>query len=432
MVAIFVYAIFFAVSFCGYLYIKKYSITWKYKKYLPLIAGISLICMLVGIYDFFGQRKQELSYIERSQVGEGARQEQLVLDAGDVLSQYTYSVKIEEQRLTETEIQLLFEKGKQELEQVILGENKSAEEVCSSLAIPTTLGDGKVEVSCYFDPYELVDTDGTILWENCSEEMEILKVSAQMYCQDMEATHEFYLRLVPPPSSVQEDLLKRINYNLQKENNSYGQEMLKLPQEINGVALEWSRDTKNNHPKVFVMGLLVLVLWYVAEKEKQEKEKKAWNQGLILDYPDIVSKLSLLSGAGMTITAAWEKIVMEYRKGKESGGMPVRPGYEEMLKTWHEMKDGVGDMKAYENFGKRCNQSTYRKFASLLMQNVRKGTKGMQQLLDAEAVEAFQLRKAYAKQMGEEAGTKLLIPMGLMLLLVFAVLMLPAMLSLNL
>ena len=56
----------------------------------------------------------------------------------------------------------------------------------------------------------------------------------------------------------------------------------------------------------------------------------------------------------------------------------------------------------------------------------------MQQLLDAEAKEAFVERKRYAKQLGEEASTKLLIPMGLMLLLVFAILMLPAMMNLRL
>lgn len=102
-----------------------------------------------------------------------------------------------------------------------------------------------------------------------------------------------------------------------------------------------------------------------------------------------------------------------------------------MLKTWFEMQDGMGERKAYENFGRRCCQPQYRKFASLLMQNVRKGTRGMQQLLDAEAEEAFQQRKAYARQLGEEAGTKLLLPMGLMLVLVFAILLLPAMLSLG-
>ena len=96
------------------------------------------------------------------------------------------------------------------------------------------------------------------------------------------------------------------------------------------------------------------------------------------------------------------------------------------------MQDGIGEIQAYGNFGSRCGQPQYRKLASVLMQNVRKGTKGMQQLLDAEAKEAFLQRKLYAKQLGEEAGTKMLMPMGIMLLVVFAILMLPAMMNLQL
>ena len=51
--------------------------------------------------------------------------------------------------------------------------------------------------------------------------------------------------------------------------------------------------------------------------------------------------------------------------------------------------------------------------------------------LDLEAEEAFEQRKARARQLGEEAGTKLLLPMGLLLILVFAVLLVPAMLSMR-
>ena len=133
----------------------------------------------------------------------------------------------------------------------------------------------------------------------------------------------------------------------------------------------------------------------------------------------------------MTVQTAWSRIVSEYCRQRECKACELRPGYEEMIKTWHEMQDGVGERKAYENFGVRCNQSGYRKFASILVQNVKKGTKGMQQLLDAEAKEAFFKRKLYARQMGEEAGTKLLIPMGIMLIWVFAVLMLPTMINLS-
>ena len=45
--------------------------------------------------------------------------------------------------------------------------------------------------------------------------------------------------------------------------------------------------------------------------------------------------------------------------------------------------------------------------------------------------EAFLERKNIAKRLGEEAGTKLLIPLFIMLMIVMAIVILPAMLALN-
>ena len=56
----------------------------------------------------------------------------------------------------------------------------------------------------------------------------------------------------------------------------------------------------------------------------------------------------------------------------------------------------------------------------------------MQRLLDEEEREAFEERKARARKAGEEAGTKLLLPMGMMLAVVLAILVVPAGLTLNL
>lgn len=53
-----------------------------------------------------------------------------------------------------------------------------------------------------------------------------------------------------------------------------------------------------------------------------------------------------------------------------------------------------------------------------MSQNLRKGTKGLSELLKLESIQAFEERKARAKRLGEEAGTKLLLPMFLMLVVV--------------
>jgi hypothetical protein len=72
------------------------------------------------------------------------------------------------------------------------------------------------------------------------------------------------------------------------------------------------------------------------------------------------------------------------------------------------------------------------KFGSLISQNLKKGNKGLSELLGKEAREAFEERKEIAKRLGEEAGTKLLAPMMIMLLIVFMIILIPAFLSFRL
>ncbi len=53
-------------------------------------------------------------------------------------------------------------------------------------------------------------------------------------------------------------------------------------------------------------------------------------------------------------------------------------------------------------------------------------------MLRMEAIQAFEERKARAKRLGEEAGTKLLAPMFLMLAVVLVIVIVPAFLSIQL
>ena len=71
----------------------------------------------------------------------------------------------------------------------------------------------------------------------------------------------------------------------------------------------------------------------------------------------------------------------------------------------------------------------YRKFGTLLSQNLKKGSRGISELLKQEAFQAFEERKDFAKKLGEEAGTKMLAPMFLMLGVVLVIIVVPAFFS---
>ena len=162
------------------------------------------------------------------------------------------------------------------------------------------------------------------------------------------------------------------------------------------------------------------------EKEQKMQAEKRRKEQLTYDYAEVISKLVLLAGAGMTIRRAWEKIAGDYQK-KPCGGK--RYVYEEMVRTCAEMNTGVPERSAYERFARRCDTKEYLKLASLLSQNVKKGTTDILKLLEQESQSAFEQHKNLAKKKGEEAGTKLLFPMILMLMTVMAMLMFPAIVS---
>ena len=75
------------------------------------------------------------------------------------------------------------------------------------------------------------------------------------------------------------------------------------------------------------------------------------------------------------------------------------------------------------------NGSSYRTLSSILVQCLQKGSVGVEQILAKETEQAQRLRRQQAQILGEQASTRLLFPMILMLLVVFVILLVPAWLT---
>lgn len=136
-----------------------------------------------------------------------------------------------------------------------------------------------------------------------------------------------------------------------------------------------------------------------------------------------------------------DRIIVGEVRGEETVDMissAMLNGHSGSMSTGHanNPKDmlhsgGASEGECYEEYGIRCNLSEYRKFGMMLSQNLRKGTRGLTELLEREAEDAFEQRKNLAKKAGEEAGTKLMIPLFLMLIIVFAIVIVPAFFSIR-
>ena len=97
-----------------------------------------------------------------------------------------------------------------------------------------------------------------------------------------------------------------------------------------------------------------------------------------------------------------------------------------LLLARREMESGVSELAAYQHFAKRCRLQKYVKLVSLLEQNTKLGASGFMGSLRVECREALQERRTTARRLGEEAGTKLLLPMIMMLAIVMVVIIVPA------
>ena len=129
-------------------------------------------------------------------------------------------------------------------------------------------------------------------------------------------------------------------------------------------------------------------------------------------------------GAGMTVRNALGKMGEDYKKQRVS--KKEQYVYEEIVLLCHELQSGVSETDAYAHLGKRCRLQPYMKLSTLLSQNLRKGNRDLLSKLRQEAETAFEERKNSAKKAGEEAGTKLLLPMMMMLCIVMVLIMIPA------
>ena len=70
-------------------------------------------------------------------------------------------------------------------------------------------------------------------------------------------------------------------------------------------------------PVITVMGMMIGILLYALQKQNIRKAEEERKKQMIEDYPEVISKLTLYLGAGMTVKKAWRKITEGYMKEKE-------------------------------------------------------------------------------------------------------------------
>lgn len=336
----------------------------------------------------------------------------------------TVLVEIPARRLSEDGCEKMLEEARQQLSRVMPGKNSSLEYVEQDLFLPDTLCSGLVKLVWESSDGEIVDTSGHVYNEVLQEE-QVVVLTAQMSCQEKVRYVTFPVRVAVPQRDRVQQLTLLVEQKLQGESEAdKTQEWFRLPDSYDGLPLKWSFSRPPYGIWILFLTAFGCLGIYAASFEELKKQEKERENRILTAYPGFVARLTMLAGTGMPLRVVFFKMAKtaQDRACQE-------PIYEEIQRACHEMESGITQKNAVENWGKRCRIAPCRKCAALLNQNMCRGADGLLEALWQEAESACEQRRALARKKGEEAQTKLLFPMILMLLVVMILVMVPAIFS---
>lgn len=389
------------------------------KKTIIISIWIGIIC--IGIIGINQLTQTGEIYLERMGYGEDSTEYELQAEASEQ-RRTKLQVEVPSIRYTPEELEKQFEQGIEYLESRMSGENTNLEHIVTDLNLEADIPDSGITVRWSSENYEILEENGKIYNQTLQEAVTVVLHLELEYEEEM---RERSYRLTVYPAElteeeqIEQELLRKITEQIEQQEY---EQVIVLPAELDGYRLGLPSQTGRVLAVTFAGGVLVILLLWVRKREDLYRRRKKRKAALLMEYPHFVNQLQLYLGAGSTVPGALERIISRYEAEERTNQIL----YQELIIVQNEIRAGVTREEAYIRFGKRTGLAPYLKLVSMLSREIRTGGQRMSQQLEEEVRTAFSLRKEQAKRLGEEAGTKLLFPMILLMIISMVIIMMPA------
>jgi pilus assembly protein TadC len=426
----------------------KYEYSFRNRLYKAEKISIAYILITVALFfsiisGIMAVNNKEVDYLEKSAFGEGTKTYDYTYEISigdDILQEAIHIIVPEEKGTAEEGIQLL-EAVAAKLPGLILGDNESLSNVEFPLELIERYEDTPIEIDWESQNKDILLSNGEIRAANLMETANPVSLKATLSYYD-QSYQETYDVVIYPKVLNNEEKIERIQTEINtlmstEQLEIRDEKKIQLPEEIIGIidssySIEWMTNSERMNPIFFLaISILITILIVILKDYELKKRGEVRNSKILQQFPEVVNKMTLLINAGMTVSRAFTKICSDYIEYKNSGGATLAL-YEEMVVTIEDMQKGISEANAYEAFGKRCKLPEILRFTSVIIQNLKKGNDLLVMALRQQSKEAWRLREDLARKKGEKASTKLVLPMGIMLVAIIVIILVPAVLSLKL
>lgn len=404
-----------------------------YKEYIIQKLEFILLLFLLGTIICVFVKWQTNSHnlidkdgmITRNESGNASQEINLAVSAqGKSVEDITFS--LESRIYTNQEIVSLYQEFLSPLKTKVLDKNTSFSDVVYPLNLINAVEGYPFYVEWRVSDLNVIDSTGIVNYQYEEKEKNHIILSAEITYEDFEETEEIDIWVTEKKLSEKESWHRDIMTAITTiKNNTKDQPQVQLPTEIGGIEVAW-RERKQDVSILYFVGIcaVTIVIYFLQDKDLHAKSLKR-KKSILKEYPVIVNKLALYLGAGMTIRNAFLQITENYRNQKEDRVIK-NPIYKELVYSCNELQAGISEREVYEGFGKRIGLQEYTRLANILNQNLKKGNSTILIRLKEEGKVALNDRVLNKRKEGEEAESKLLLPMIMMLFVVMVMIMMPA------
>lgn len=396
--------------------ITKYKITGT-KKYAFLVLFFGI---LFGICMNIKENKNSIiSTIKRNSYGEGSKEIELEIDSK--FGKDKLLLELAEREYSKEETDILFDQFIQDLPNLIKGNNKSISEVNGNLLFENYYEGYPFYCEFDTDNPEIISSSGELQKEVSEATPVTIEVSVSYL--EFNASNSFGVVVIPKEKSDREVFMAALSEEIQRdERENRSGEYINLPENFQGKPVDYRVVKGNKNVKIFAYVAVISILLFFYDSFMQKENEKKRKEEIKRLYPNFAQKFSMLSGAGLTPRQIFNKLGENYLKKSER----KNPLYDEIIVLNRELASGIPEITAYENFDKRCGVREISTFVSIVNQNMKKGAISLNTEIKKLSAESFRNQKGEIRKKGELAGSKLLFPMLIMLVIVFVMIMVPA------
>ena len=350
---------------------------------------------------------------------ENGKKQSIKLVAESEYGEEDIEIELLSRTYSEEEIVNMKENFLDELKLTVLSGNSSFEEIYDDLAFPEALEGYPFTLGYRVRPRGIVDSSGAII--NDIDEETPIELEITYSLEDFEEKETIEGFILPQTKSEEEEFTKKLKKYLDNENeNNRSSKTLILPTQINGVNIKWSKKKSTKVPAIIVLTVVCAGFVFFKDRFLSGENEKKRREKIIIEYPDFAVKYALLNEAGLTHRQIVDRLASEFEKKKDS------PIYEEIYKVSLDVKGGVPLTDALDSMSKNCGVREITFFVGLINRNIKKGGREISAELRKAADESSSEKREKIRRKAETAGTRLLIPMVFLLIIVFALIMIPA------